>query len=146
MSGQVSTGWSVFPLNKDLVAEGKVRIIGTGAQAKSLSDVTIRVIAANANWLDKNREVAKRFMKAMEEAHKVTYNDPSRIESWAKRWKLDVNNVKTVVKDIPYEWTTASPIVGLDKLNKIAHETNKIKTPLTAAQLKEFVHPMGNKP
>jgi NitT/TauT family transport system substrate-binding protein len=137
MSGQVSTGWSVFPLNKDLVDEGKIRIIGTGSQAKELSDVTIRVIAANANWLEKNRDVAKRFMKAMEEALKVTYTDPSRIETWAKRWKLKV---------IPYEWTTFSPIAGLDKLNKIALETNKIKKSLTAAQLKELVHPMGNKP
>ena len=146
MSGQVSTGWSVFPLNKDLVNEGKIRIIGRGTEAKDLADVTIRVIAANANWLDKNRDVAKRFMKAMEEALKKAYTDEARQKAWAKRWKLNFDNVKSVVKDVPYEWTTFSPVAGLDKLNKIALDTNKIKKSLTAEQLKEFVHLMGDKP
>ena len=45
MSGQVDSGWSVYPLNKNLLREGKIRIIGTGKEASGLNGVTIRVIA-----------------------------------------------------------------------------------------------------
>ncbi|MGE0627989.1 MAG: ABC transporter substrate-binding protein [Hyphomicrobiaceae bacterium] len=146
MSGQVATGWGTYPLNQDLFSENKARIIGTGTEAAQLNGVTIRVIAANANWLEKNRDVAKRFMQAMAEALKVTYTDDSRIRSWAKRWKLNYDQVKVVVKQIPYEWTTFDPVAKLDVNNQIAFDTKKIKKLLTPAQLKEMVHLMGNKP
>ena len=65
MSGQVATGWSVYPLNKNLLREGKIRVIGTGKEAAGLNGVTIRVTVANVNWLNKNRDVAKRLMTAV---------------------------------------------------------------------------------
>jgi len=146
MSGQVETGWSVYPLNKNLLREGKIRIIGTGKQAAGLNGVTIRVIAANANWLDKNRDVAKRMMQAFKEAHDMTYKSEKRLQTYAKRWKLNYEDVKTAPQDTPYEVTTILPVAGLDKINQIALANKKIKKLLTAAQLKELVHPMGNKP
>jgi len=146
MSGQVATGWSVYPLNKGLIREGKIRVIGTGKEAKGLVGVTIRVIAANVNWLNKNRDAAKRMMVALEEGQKRTYNSMDQLKSYAKRWKLNFEDVKSAPMDTPYEVSTLLPVAGLDKINKIALETKKIKKLLTAAQLKEFVHPMGNKP
>jgi len=145
-SGQVATGWSVYPLNKGLIREGKIRVIGTGKEAKGLVGVTIRVIAANVNWLNKNRDAAKRMMVALEEGQKRTYNSMDQLKSYAKRWKLNFEDVKSAPMDTPYEVSTLLPVAGLDKINKIALETKKIKKLLTAAQLKEFVHPMGNKP
>ena len=146
MSGQVATGWSVYPLNKNLLREGKIRIIGTGKEAAGLVGVTIRVIAANANWLDKNRDVAKRMMMAFKEAHDMTYKSEKRLQTYAKRWKLNYEDVKSAPQDTPYEVTTILPVAGLDKINQIALENKKIKKLLTAAQLKELVHPMGDKP
>ena len=146
MSGQVATGWSVFPLNKNLLREGKIRIIGTGKQASGLNGVTIRVIAANVNWLNKNRDVAKRMMLAFKEAREMTYNSEKRLQTYAKRWKLNYEDVKTAPQDTPASETTLLPLAGLDKINEIALKDKKIKKLLTAAQLKELVHPMGNKP
>ncbi len=146
MSGQVESGWSVYPLNKNLIREGKIRVIGTGKEAKGLVGVTIRVIAANSNWLDKNRDVAKRMMKAFEESIKTTYNSEKRLKAYAKRWKLNYEDVKTAPQDTPYDVVTLLPVAGLDKINEIALKNKKIKKLLTAAQLKELVHPMGNKP
>lgn len=146
MSGQVETGWSVYPLNKNLLREGKIRIIGTGKEASGLNGVTIRVIAANVNWLNKNRPVAKRLMAAFEEAHKMTYNSEKRLQAYAARWKLNYEDVKSAPQDTPFDVTTILPVAGLDKINQIALDNKKIKKLLTAAQLKELVHPMGNKP
>jgi NitT/TauT family transport system substrate-binding protein len=146
MSGQVATGWSVYPLNKGLIASGKIRVIGTGKQASGLNGVTIRVIAANVNWLNKNRDAAKRLMVAFLESRALTYSSDKRLRAYAKRWKLDYANVKTAPQDTPQSMTTLLPLAGLDKINQVALESKKIKKLLTAAQLKELVHPMGYKP
>ncbi len=146
MSGQVATGWSVFPLNKNLLREGKIRIIGTGKEATGLNGVTIRVTVANVNWLNKNRDVAKRMMTALDESLKMTYNSEARLKTYAKRWKLDFEDVKNAADDTPYDVSTLLPVAGLDKINQIALDNKKIRTLLTADQLKELVHPMGNKP
>lgn len=146
MSGQVDTGWSVYPLNKNLLREGKIRIIGTGKEASGLNGVTIRVIAANVNWLNKNRDVAKRLMTAFKESLAMTYSNQARLQTYAKRWKLNFEDVKDAPRDTPQEVATLLPVAGLDKINQIALDTKKIKKLLTAEQLKELVHPMGNKP
>ena len=106
MSGQVATGWSVYPLNKGLIREGKIRVIGTGKEAAGLVGVTIRVIAANVNWLNKNRDAAKRMMVALEEGQKRTYNSMDQLKSYAKRWKLNFEDVKSAPMDTPYEVST----------------------------------------
>jgi len=146
MSGQVETGWSVYPLNKNLLREGKIRIIGTGKEATGLNGVTIRVIAANVNWLNKNRDVAKRLMTAFDESLKMTYSSDKRLQTYAKRWKLNYEDVKSATEDTPLEVATILPVAGLDKINQIALDNKKIRELLTAEQLKELVHPMGNKP
>jgi NitT/TauT family transport system substrate-binding protein len=146
MSGQVATGWSVYPLNKSLIREKKIRVIGTGKQAEGLVGVTIRVIAVNSNWLKKNRNTAKRFMIAMEEAKARTYTSNEQLQAYAKRWKLNYEDIKDAGMDTPMEVTTLLPVARLDVINQIALENNKIKKLLTKAQLKELVHPMGYKP
>lgn len=146
MSGQVATGWSVFPLNKGLIREKKIRVIGTGKEAAGLVGVTIRVMAANSNWLEKNREVAQRLMLAMHEARARSYTSDEQLRAYAKRWKLNYDDIKTAGEDTPMEVTTLLPVAGLDVINQIALESKKINKLLTAEQLRELVHPMGHKP
>jgi len=146
MSGQVATGWSVFPLGKGLLRQKKIRIIGTGAAATGLKGVTIRVMAANSRWLDKNRNVARRLMNALEEGRYRTYTSDKQMKAYAKRWKLNFADVKDSSRDVPLVHSTFLTVAGLDIINKIALENKKIKKLLTAKQLHELVHPMGNKP
>ena len=146
MSGQLATGWSVFPLNKNLLREKKIRIIGTGKAAAGLNGVTIRVIAAHVDWLKKNRDVAKRMMKALQEGQALTYKSQDQMKAYAKRWKLNYEDVKDAGQDTPLEVSTFLPVAKLDVINQIALENKKIKKLLTPAQLKELVHPMGNEP
>lgn len=146
MSGQVTTGWSVYPLNKGLIREKKIRVIGTGNEAAGLVGVTIRVIAANSNWLDKNRDVAQRYMVAMQEGVSRSYTSDEQLRAYAKRWKLNYEDIKTAGEDTPLEVSTIMPVARLDVINQVALETKKITKLLTDAQLKELVHPMGHKP
>jgi len=146
MSGQVASGWSVFPLNNKLLRQKKIRVIGTGAQAAGLNGITIRVAVANSNWLKKNRGAARRMMNALFEAQLFTYNSEKQLRAYAKRWKQDYEDVKDSAKFSPLRNTTILPVAGIQQLNEMALRFKRIKKLLTAAQLKELVHPMGNKP
>ncbi len=146
MSGQVASGWSVFPLNGNLLREKKIRVIGTGTLAAGLNGVTIRVIAANSNWLDKNRGTAQRMMAAMVEGQQITYTSEKQQRAYAKRWKLDYEDVKESPKFIPLTEATFLPLGKMQQLNEMALKFKRINKLLTPAQLHELVHPMGNKP
>ena len=146
MSGQVASGWSVFPLNGKLLRTKHIRIIGTGSQAAGLNGVTIRVAVANSNWLDKNRSVAQRVMAAMSEGQQISYTSEKQQRAYAKRWKLEYADVKDSPKYVPLTEATFLPIGKINQLNEMALRFKRIKKLLTPAQLHELVHPMGNKP
>lgn len=146
MSGQAATGWSVFPFGKDLLRQKKIRIIGTGASAAGLKGVTIRVVAVNAGWLDKNRPVAGRLMRALAEGRHRTYTSDAQLQAYAKRWNLNFDDIKNTGEDVKLEYATFLPVGGLDLINRIAHANKKIKKRLTEAQLHELVHPLGDRP
>ena len=146
MSGQVATGWSVFPLNANLLREKKIRVVGTGSQAGDLEGLTIRVIAANSNWLDKNRDVAKRFIAAMKEGQKISYTSEKQMKAYAKRWKLDYNDLGDMAKFVPLDQSTFLPVGKIDMVNELALKYKRTKKLLTKEQLHELVHPDGNKP
>ena len=119
MSGQVATGWSVFPLGKDLLSAKKIRIIGTGAAAAGLNGVTIRVVAVNARWLDKNRNIARRMMSALAEGRYRTYTSDTQLKAYAKRWKLNFEDIKNSGEDVKLENATFLPVARLDVLQPV---------------------------
>ena len=146
MSGQVATGWSVFPLNANLLRENQIRIVGVGSDATDLEGLTIRVIAANSNWLDKNRDVARRMMAALSEGQQISYYSDKQLRAYSKRWKLNYQDVKESAKYIPLKEATFLPIGKMDMVNELALRFKRIKKLLTGEQLHELVHPLGNKP
>ena len=146
MSGQVATGWSVFPLNANLLREKKIRIVGTGSQARDLEGMTIRVIAANSDWLDKNRGVAQRVVAALSEGQQISYASDKQLRAYAKRWKLDYEDVKGVAEFTPLEEATFLPVGKIGQVNEIALKNKRVKKLLTKEQLHELVHPLGMKP
>lgn len=140
MSGQVATGWSTFPVNAGLAREGKIRIIATGDRAEELRDVTIRGVVANADWLAENRDVAKRFMRALWRGQLYNYNGGEEaFQFYADTWKLDVRDAKRAPEFVPFETVTFAPVSGLDMLSKLAVEGKFISKPLTEAQKKDLV-------
>ena len=140
MSGQVDTGWSSFPLNLKHVREGKIRIIGRGSEALELNRTTIRVIAANANWLAKNRSTAARFMKALWQGHVFNYRGGDRaLARYIKRWNLEKEDALQFTKFVPWDETTWTPIGNLDGLLAMAFDFKLLRRPLTDAQKRNLV-------
>ena len=140
MSGQVHTGWSLFPLNQGLLREGKIRVVARGSQATDLTDTTIRVIAANSKWLEKNRDVARRTMRALWKGVLFNYvATDTALKSYAKRWKLNLEDVKRAPDFVPLHKVSFAPIGRIDQLADLALEFKRIRKPLTAEQKKDMV-------
>jgi NitT/TauT family transport system substrate-binding protein len=140
MSGQVASGWSAFPVNYDLVRKGEIRIIGSGTDAKELAGDTIRVVAANSDWIKKNPEFAKRTMEALWRGLKYTYEagEPA-FKRYAEKWKLDVEDAKAAPKFTPFDAVTFWPLGNMEGTYKLAVEFKQIDKPLTDAQKKALV-------
>jgi NitT/TauT family transport system substrate-binding protein len=140
MSGQVASGWSAFPVNYNLVRKGEIRVIGSGAEAKGLQGDTIRVIAANANWVKANPDVARRAMQALWEGLKFTYEGGDKaFKNYADKWKLDLDDAKAAPKFTPFDNVTFWPLGNMEDQYKLAQEFKQIDKPLTDAQKKSLV-------
>ena len=85
-------------------------------------------------------------MTALDEGRYRTYTSDKQLQAYAKRWKLNFDDIKDSDKDVPLVNATFLPVAKLEIINQIALENKKIKKLLTAKQLHELVHPMGNKP
>ncbi len=140
MSGQVASGWAAFPVNYNLVRKGETRMIGSGADSKGLASDTIRVIAANSEWVKKNPDVAKRTMQALWDGLKFTYEGGDRaFKNYADKWKLELEDAKAAPKFTTFEQVTFWPLGNMDHVFKLAQEFKQIDKPLTDEQKKSLV-------
>ena len=141
MTNQVNVGWSVPPFGLDLIRKGEARILFKGDIVAPLADVSIRVNVANANWLAKNRETARKFMMGYHRALEWMYG-PGKAEAterFAKMNNLEIEIARDAVAFYTKEDIGLTPVRGLDKAVALAVQHNMIKEPLTAAQQKELV-------
>jgi NitT/TauT family transport system substrate-binding protein len=140
MSGQVATAWGPFPVGLDMIRSGEIRQIGTGAESKLLNRTTVRVTAANTNWLAKNRPVAERFMRALWKAEeKLFSNTDAAAERFAKHWKVSADDVKQAPKYFQLERHTFTPIGNLDGLLQMAEEYGFLKEKVPPDQVKKMI-------
>ena len=140
MSGQVDTGWATFPVGVDSVRKGETRVIGYGSEAKALQGTTMRVIAANADWVKKNRPVVERFLRAFWQGQEFNYKGGEKaLERYAKTWDVNIDDAREGPKYVKYEDVTLAPIGNLALLLKLAKEYEFLKEDMTPDQAKGLV-------
>ncbi|MBM3485170.1 MAG: ABC transporter substrate-binding protein [Alphaproteobacteria bacterium] len=141
MSGQVDAGWSVPPFGLDMVQKGEARVLFRGEIVTPLNDISIRVNVANATWLAKNRETARKFMIGYQRALDWMYGagKEEAIARFARFNNLDIAVAREAVTYYPKTMIAIAPLMGLDKAVGLALEHKMIREPLTDAQKKELV-------
>jgi NitT/TauT family transport system substrate-binding protein len=136
MSGQIDVGWSSPPFGLDAVSEGKIRIIARGNDLPEFRDQTIRLIVANAGFLERRKDVAARFVQGYRDALDWMYSDPVALDAYADFAKTSPANAREV-RDVyyPRDHLMVDFIKGLDvaMINGIAFRY--IVLPLTKQQL-----------
>lgn len=141
MTDQVDVGWASPPFGLKELAEGKIHIVAKATDATLVRGQTIRVVVANAAYLEKNKAIVERFMKAYRESIDYMYSDnPQVIKDYAEFVKVPEPMAKRV-RDEFFAKSLVDPdkITGLESLMQEAVTLKFIPQPLTKAQLDELI-------
>lgn len=139
MSGQLDAGFANPPL-PSVFEEGKVRIIARGNDSPAMRGLTVRVHAANADFLAKNKEAVKRFLAAWKETIDALYADPAVVAKSAEIVKISPEQATAIIKEfVPRESLVMNKIGDLDLSIEQAVANKQLKAPLTDAQ-KAAIH------
>jgi NitT/TauT family transport system substrate-binding protein len=141
MTDQVDVGWAAPPFGLKEIDEGKIRLVAKATDASIVRGQTIRVIVANAQALEKRKDVLARFMQAYRESIDYMYGDnPQVIKDYAEFNRITEPMAKRVRDEFfPKELMQTAEIKGLDTLIPEAVELKYIPAPLTQQQLGELM-------
>jgi NitT/TauT family transport system substrate-binding protein len=141
MTDQVDVGWASPPFGFKEIEEGQIRIVAKATDANIVRGQTIRVIVANAQALEKRKEVLTRFMQAYRETIDYMYgNNPQVLKDYAEFARITEPMAKRVRDEFfPKTLMQTAEIKGLDSLMPEAVELKYIPAPLNQQQLSEVV-------
>lgn len=144
MSGQVDVGWMAPPMHAALLEKGDIRTLFTGNSAPGVKDQTVRVNAANVQWLEKNADVARRFLAGYRDVIDWAYAGDEAAQTWADMHKISLAQAKSfITSNYPKEMLQLATIGALDLTIQEAIETKRLDKPLSEAQKKELVKWVG---
>jgi NitT/TauT family transport system substrate-binding protein len=140
MSGQVDVGWSAPPLGLDQLDDKKIRIIASGNDAAVFKGQTVRLLIANAQFLQSKKPVVDRFMKAYRETIDAMYADPNALKVYAEFVGITEAKAKRTRDDFfPKSSIDPDKVIGLDAIVQDAVTLKFTAAPLTKEQLAELV-------
>ncbi len=141
MTDQVDIGWASPPFGLKELEEGKIHIVAKATDAALVRGQTIRVVVANAAYLEKNKAIVERFMKAYRETIDYMYSDnPQVIKDYAEFVKVGEPMAKRVRDEFfPKSLVDPDKISGLDSLMQEAVTLKFIAQPLTKTQTDELI-------
>jgi NitT/TauT family transport system substrate-binding protein len=136
MSGQIDVGWSSPPFGLDAVTEGKIRVIARGNDLPEFRDQTIRLIVANAGFLERRKDAAARYVQGYRDALDWMYSDPAGLDAYAQFANTSPANAREV-RDVyyPRDHLMVDHIAGLDAVMADGVAFRYIAQPLTKEQL-----------
>jgi len=140
MSGQVDVGWSAPPFGLDQLDDKKIRIIASGNDAMVFKGQTVRLLIANAQFLQSKKAVVDRFMKAYRETIDAMYADPNALKVYAEFVGITEAKAKRTRDDFfPKSSIDPDKVIGLDSIVQDAVTLKFTAAPLTKEQLTELV-------
>ena len=115
-TGQAEAGFAAVPLFLDRVESGEIQIAFKGEEIEKLKDVTVRVTFAQRDWVDKNPETVRAFLKAYKKTQEHMFtNRQETARLWIKHGKLKISEA-TAMKALDFYPPAAvalRPIKGL---------------------------------
>jgi len=140
MSGQIDVGWSAPPFGLDQLDEKKIRIVATGNDATVFKGQTVRLLIANAQFLQSKKAVVDRFMKAYRETIDAMYADPNALKAYADFVGITEAKAKRTRDDFfPKAAIDPDKVIGLDAIVQDAVALKFTSAPLTKEQLTELM-------
>jgi NitT/TauT family transport system substrate-binding protein len=140
MSGQVDVGWSAPPFGAEQIADKKIRVIGTGQEARAIAHQTIRVHVGNLSFIRAHRDAAERFWRAYAATIAWMYGSPNGpIGAYARFADVPVPLVKDITKQLPRANMVLAPISEIERSVDDAVALKFIDKPLDASQIRGMI-------
>jgi NitT/TauT family transport system substrate-binding protein len=140
MSGQIDVGWASPPFGLDAIADGKIRIVARGNDLAAFKDQTIRLIVANAGFLERRKDVAARFIQGYRDALDWMYSEPAALEAYAEFAKTSPEHAREV-RDVfyPRDHLKVDFVKGLDAAMIDGIAFHYLAQPLAPAELDRLI-------
>jgi NitT/TauT family transport system substrate-binding protein len=141
MTDQVDVGWASPPFGLKEQEAGQIRVVAKATDSALVRGQTIRVIVANAQALEKKKEVIDRFMEAYRETIDYMYSDnPQVLKDYAAFVQVPEATAKRVRDEyFPKSLVDPDTIKGVDSVMNEAVTLKFINAPLTQKQLDELI-------
>ncbi len=137
MTGQIDASWSTPPTGLAELKAGDIRIIGRGNDSPAVRNETVRVNAANANFLKAHRDAVVGFMKAYKKSVDWAYSGDAALEAYAKLSNQPLEQVKYAVKEFQSkEQDQLDAIKGEDRVLDEALAAKRIPHAMTHDDIK----------
>ncbi|HEY6257384.1 MAG TPA: ABC transporter substrate-binding protein [Xanthobacteraceae bacterium] len=148
MTDQVDVGWASPPGGLKEIDEGKTRLLARATDAAIVRGQTIRTIVANAQFLEKHKDVVARYMQAYRETIDYMYGDnPQVLKDYAAFAGVSEAMAKRVRDEFfPRALVAPDEIKGLDSLMADAVALKFISAPLSKEQIADLVQLQRPKP
>jgi NitT/TauT family transport system substrate-binding protein len=139
MSGQIDVGWAAPPFGLDQLDQKQIRIIATGNDS-SFKGQTVRLLIANAGYLQAHQDIVNRYMKAYRETVDYMYANPEALKLYSEWLKITEANARRTRDDFfPKPSLDPDKVVGLDTIVKDAVALKFTASELSKEQLTELI-------
>ena len=140
MSGQIDVGWSAPPFGIEALRKGEIRVIVRATDLPAVKGHTVRVNVANAQSLERKREVFVRYMKAHRETIEWMYASEDALKIYAEYAGVSIDVARQIRTEFdPKEMVQPDRVMGLGDLVAEAVKFKYVTQPLTETQLTELV-------
>ncbi len=141
MTGQVDAGWASPPFGLKEMEAGEIRLLARATDAAIVRGQTIRVVVANAQALEKRKDVIERYMQGVRDTINYMYSDnPQVFKDYAEFAGVPETMARRVRNEFfPRSLVEPDEIKGVDSLMKDAVELKFINAPLTKDQVAQLV-------
>jgi NitT/TauT family transport system substrate-binding protein len=141
MTDQVDVGWASPPFGLKEIEAGQIRVVAKATDSTLVRGQTIRVIVANAQTLDKRKDIIARYLDAYRETIEYMYSDnPQVLKDYAAFVQVPEAMARRVRDEFfPKALVDPDEIKNIDSLLKEAVNLKFISAPLTPQQLAELI-------
>jgi NitT/TauT family transport system substrate-binding protein len=140
MSGHIDVGWATAPFGVDAVEQGRIRIIAKANDIPRIRDKTVDVMTANADALQKRKDVFARFLEAYRETLDWMYSDGAAPKDYAEFAGVSESLARRLRDDfIPKDMLSPDKILGFSATVKDAMKGKYLWAPLSKKQLADLI-------
>jgi NitT/TauT family transport system substrate-binding protein len=136
----IDVGWAVPPFGIEKIEQGAIRVIARANDLPQIRNKTVGVMIAQADNLEKHKDILVRFLQAYRETIEWMYSDPAALQRFAEIAGLSEGVARRLRDEFfPKEVLLPDRIVGLKEVIRDAVVLDYIRKGLSRKQIADLV-------